>query len=44
VIDWVALARGLGVPGARAQTADELVRELRRGFASGGPWLIEAVV
>jgi acetolactate synthase I/II/III large subunit len=43
-LDWLALARGLGVPGARAQTADELVREVRRGFASGGPYLIEAAL
>jgi hypothetical protein len=32
VIDWISLGRGLGVPA---------VRELRRGFASGGPYLIE---
>jgi len=43
-IDWIALARGLGVPGARAQTAGELLREVRNGFASRGPYLIEAVV
>ncbi len=43
-IDWVALAEGLGVPGARAQTAGELVREVRRGFASGGPYLIEVML
>jgi len=40
-IDWVALAAGLGVPGGRAQTASELVREVQRGFASGGPYLVE---
>lgn len=43
-IDWVALARGLGVPGGRAQTAGDLVREVERGFASGGPYLIEVVL
>jgi hypothetical protein len=32
------------VPGARVQTADEFVREVRRGFASRGPYLIEAGV
>jgi len=43
-IDWVALAKGLGVPGGRAQTASGLVREVQRGFASGGPYLIEVVL
>jgi acetolactate synthase-1/2/3 large subunit len=43
-IDWLALARGLGVPGARAQTAGELVREAQRGFASGGPCVVEVVL
>jgi len=40
-LDWVCLARGLGVPGGRAQTAAELVREMQRGFASGAPYLVE---
>jgi acetolactate synthase-1/2/3 large subunit len=43
-LDWVALAKGHGVPGARAQNAEEFVRVVRRAFASGGPYLIEAVV
>jgi len=42
-LDWVALANGHGVPAATVRTADELVREVRRGFASGGPYLIEVV-
>lgn len=44
VLDWVALAKGQGVPGERAQTADELVSALGRGFAESGPYLIEAVL
>jgi acetolactate synthase I/II/III large subunit len=43
-LDWVALATGHGLPGVRVQTADEFVREVRRGFASGGPYLVEAVL
>jgi acetolactate synthase-1/2/3 large subunit len=43
-IDWVALAKGLGVPGGRAQTAAELVREVERAFASGGPYLVEVML
>jgi acetolactate synthase-1/2/3 large subunit len=43
-IDWVALAKGLGVPGGRAQTAAELVREVQRAFASGGPYLVEVML
>jgi acetolactate synthase-1/2/3 large subunit len=44
VPDYVALARGMGVPAERAQTADDLVRLLRRAYAEPGPHLIEAVV
>jgi acetolactate synthase-1/2/3 large subunit len=43
-LDWVSLGRGMGVPGARAETADDLVRELRRSLARPGPSLIEAVL
>jgi acetolactate synthase-1/2/3 large subunit len=44
VIDWVALAGGFGVPGARVETADALVRELERALAEPGPFLIEALI
>jgi acetolactate synthase-1/2/3 large subunit len=43
-LDWVALAKGMGVPGARAEDADTLVRELERALGEPGPSLIEAVL
>ncbi|HEY8527758.1 MAG TPA: acetolactate synthase large subunit [Acidimicrobiales bacterium] len=43
-IDFVAVARGLGVPATRATTADELADQLGRALAEPGPALIEAVV
>jgi acetolactate synthase I/II/III large subunit len=43
-LDFVALARGMGVSAGRATTAEELVAELRRAFAEPGPHLIEAVI
>jgi acetolactate synthase I/II/III large subunit len=43
-LDFVALARSMGMPAERATTADELVAQLRRAFAERGPHLIEAVV
>jgi acetolactate synthase-1/2/3 large subunit len=43
-IDFVALARGMGMPAGRATTAEELVAELRRALAEPGPYLIDAVV
>jgi acetolactate synthase I/II/III large subunit len=43
-LDFVALARGMGVSASRATTADELVAQLRRAFGERGPHLIEAVV
>jgi acetolactate synthase I/II/III large subunit len=43
-IDFVALARGLGVPATRATTADELVDQVGRALATPGPSVIEAIV
>ena len=44
VPDHVSLARGMGLPAERAQTADDLVRLLRQAYAEPGPHLIEAVL
>jgi acetolactate synthase-1/2/3 large subunit len=41
-LDFLALAKGMGVSGARVETADALCREIERGFAARGPYLIEA--
>jgi len=43
-IDWVPLARSLGVEAGRATDLQGLARELARGFASSGPYLVEAVL
>jgi acetolactate synthase I/II/III large subunit len=43
-IDWVQLAQGLGVPAARAETAEDLTSELERALSEQGPRLIEAVL
>lgn len=44
VMDLAALARSLGVPAVTVTTADDLVRELRRSYATPGPSVIEAVL
>lgn len=41
-IDWVALARGYGVPAVRATTAGDFQTALSRGLQTSGPYLIEA--
>jgi acetolactate synthase-1/2/3 large subunit len=41
-LDWVSLARGLGVPATRVGTADAFSVALGRAFADAGPTLIEA--
>jgi acetolactate synthase-1/2/3 large subunit len=41
-IDLVSMAKGFGVPGATANSADELVRLLEASFATPGPFLIQA--
>lgn len=43
-LDWVSLARGLGVPGRRVDTAEALCDALARALAEPGPALIEAVL
>jgi acetolactate synthase-1/2/3 large subunit len=43
-LDFVALARGMGVPAERPDTAEALVAALERAQAEPGPHLIEAVV
>jgi acetolactate synthase-1/2/3 large subunit len=42
-LDWVALARGLGVEGACASTLDEFTAALGQAFARRGPYLVELV-
>jgi acetolactate synthase-1/2/3 large subunit len=43
-LDWVALARGMGVPATSASTRADFAEALRRGLALGGPNLIELVL
>jgi len=43
-LDWVALARGMGVPGRAVATADEFNRALAEGIAEQGPRLIEVQI
>lgn len=43
-LDWVSLARGMGVSASRATTAEEFNRALAASLAEPGPSLIEAVI
>jgi acetolactate synthase-1/2/3 large subunit len=40
-LDWVSLAKGMGISAARASSLDAFASLLRRGFESEGPTLIE---
>ena len=42
-LDFVTLAKGMGVPGARVSDMDDFNRRLAEGIASPGPYLIEVV-
>lgn len=42
-LDWVALAKGHGLPASRATDMESFVKALRDGLASDGPSLIEVV-
>lgn len=43
-LDWVGVARGFGVPAARALTSGDLADLVRTALARGGPFLIEAMM
>jgi acetolactate synthase-1/2/3 large subunit len=43
-LDFVALAKGMGVPSVRVDTGEKLSDELERAVAEPGPHLIEAVI
>jgi acetolactate synthase-1/2/3 large subunit len=43
-LDFVALARGMGVPASRATSADDFSKQLEASFAEPGPHLIEALL
>jgi acetolactate synthase-1/2/3 large subunit len=43
-LDFVALAKGMGVPASHARTGEELAQEFGKAIAEPGPHLIEALV
>jgi len=43
-LDWVSLARGMGVPAVRVDSAESFTRAFSNSLESSGPFLIEAVV
>ncbi|MHB1519386.1 MAG: acetolactate synthase large subunit [Acidimicrobiales bacterium] len=43
-LDFVQLARGMGIHAARADTAETFSRELARALATPGPSVVEAIV
>jgi len=43
-IDWVSVARGLGVPAVRCETAEDFDRAFAAAMANRGPMFIEAVI
>jgi len=43
-LDWVAMAKGMGVPGRRVTTAEEFNRAFAESVVTPGPFLIEAVI
>ncbi len=40
-LDWVRLAKGMGVPAIRVTSLESFAKELRKGFEGKGPTLIE---
>lgn len=43
-LDWVALAKGMGVEAGIATDAPSLVKQMERGLACAGPYLIEVML
>ena len=43
-LDWVSLAKGMGVPGRSVTTAEDFYKALSDSVAGSGPRLIEVVM
>ena len=43
-IDWVALAAGMGVPGGRADSCEQLIELIKQGLQQRGPFLVHAAL
>ena len=43
-LDWVAIAKGFGVPGEVVSTCEDLADAMKRGMATPGPYLVEALI
>ncbi len=43
-LDWVSLARGMGVEGVRVTTTDDFAKAMKAGIKHQGPFLIEVVI
>ena len=43
-LDWISLAKGMGVGAERVDDAEDLTNAIKRGLASQGPYLVEAVM
>jgi acetolactate synthase-1/2/3 large subunit len=43
-LDFVRLARGMGVPGERVETMEEFNHALAHGLAEPGPYLVEVML
>jgi acetolactate synthase-1/2/3 large subunit len=43
-LDWVAMARGMGVPGTRVETMEAFNASFAEAVSTSGPSLIEVVL
>ena len=43
-LDWVSLARGMGVPGTRVEAMEDFNKSFAEGLASEGPYLVEVAL
>jgi acetolactate synthase-1/2/3 large subunit len=43
-LDWVAMAKSMGVPGSRVDSLDAFIKALREGLTTEGPTLIQVDV
>ena len=43
-LDFVSIAKGMGVEAERVDDAGKLIKAFNRGLSTPGPYLIEAVI
>jgi len=43
-LDWVSIAKGMGVEGEKVEETESFIDAFQRGLTTDGPYVVEAVI